>query len=750
MAYVINKSDGTNLTTIQDAAVDTTTSLALVGRNYVGYGEIQNENFLFLLESFANESPPARPIAGQIWFDSTLNILKVYDGAKWVAAGAAAISQEAPATPPTGALWYKQEAGTLHIFNGNDWTFIGPETAEGFQTTAMKSGNILADSGIRYPIVRIFINGIVVGIIANIDFTIDSSEAVPNFTDIKAGLNMSTAYKFVGNLDGNATSATRLQSPALINGVAFSGDQNVTVKAETSNRLISGDYITGADFDGSAQVTWSVDATSSNNIGKIVLRDSAGDFSANNITANLIGNVTGNVTAATGTSNFNVVQANQFIGATLTGNAATATRLSTPRRINGTAFDGTENITVNAAADGLTGTFIANNVVSSNLQAVGTLASLNVDGKITLASNLELFGQGEAIIAANSIVRFRATDSVDNFTLELISNDKATEDGYGPNGGLVPQDDLDGDLGKSTKRFDNVYSRNFAGDLTGNAATATLATRSTNLAGGVLGAVPYQFADGTTRFTPTGSVNQVLKLNGDGEPRWGDATFAPLEFGDYLDGNGATEYPGTFNVRLDVDATPANTAGKVVARDNNGDFVARNITANLIGNANTATELSSNRTINGVVFDASQNITITAEDPNAVDRTGDTMTGRLTLSADPTQNMHAATKRYVDQNSANYTFVYKDQVTVGSYTNQVGSFNNSRNFFDVYPPSGKTMSDLVAFIASIGRIHYAGGVDGNDSIRCEWDIRSDRIRVWVQGTEQRAKPRGNYLAIWSN
>ena len=56
MAYVINKTDGTQLVVLQDAAVDSTTSLSFVGRNYVGYGEIQNENFLFLLENFANIS----------------------------------------------------------------------------------------------------------------------------------------------------------------------------------------------------------------------------------------------------------------------------------------------------------------------------------------------------------------------------------------------------------------------------------------------------------------------------------------------------------------------------------------------------------------------------------------------------------------------------------------------------------------------------------------------------------------------
>ena len=56
MAYVINRSDGTAFTTLQDSTIDTTSSLTLVGRNYIGYGEIQNENFLFLLENFSTSS----------------------------------------------------------------------------------------------------------------------------------------------------------------------------------------------------------------------------------------------------------------------------------------------------------------------------------------------------------------------------------------------------------------------------------------------------------------------------------------------------------------------------------------------------------------------------------------------------------------------------------------------------------------------------------------------------------------------
>jgi hypothetical protein len=49
MPYIINKYSGSELVVLQDGTLDTSTSIGLLGRNYVGYGEVQNENFLFLL-----------------------------------------------------------------------------------------------------------------------------------------------------------------------------------------------------------------------------------------------------------------------------------------------------------------------------------------------------------------------------------------------------------------------------------------------------------------------------------------------------------------------------------------------------------------------------------------------------------------------------------------------------------------------------------------------------------------------------
>ena len=139
MAYVINRSDGTAFTTLQDSTIDTTSSLTLVGRNYIGYGEIQNENFLFLLENFSNTIAPNKPLSGQLWWDTTGPVLKIYDGTKWSEVGAATISATAPVDPQAGAFWYKSGSNTLYTYNGTSWVFIGPETAEGFGVTRARN-----------------------------------------------------------------------------------------------------------------------------------------------------------------------------------------------------------------------------------------------------------------------------------------------------------------------------------------------------------------------------------------------------------------------------------------------------------------------------------------------------------------------------------------------------------------------------------------------------------------------------------
>jgi len=78
MAYTIVKSDGQVLTTIADGQINTdSTSLGLPGRNYAGYGQVLDTNFVHITENFASTEPPPNPLRGQLWYNTNNSTLYV-------------------------------------------------------------------------------------------------------------------------------------------------------------------------------------------------------------------------------------------------------------------------------------------------------------------------------------------------------------------------------------------------------------------------------------------------------------------------------------------------------------------------------------------------------------------------------------------------------------------------------------------------------------------------------------------------
>ena len=479
MAYIINRFSGQQLVVLEDGTLDTSTSLGLLGRNYTGYGETQNENFLFLLENFANDNPPSRPITGQTWYNTDVGALNVYNGTAWAPVGSAVISDTEP-EGFDGGIWYKDITDQLFVYDSGLWKLIGPEAIEGFGMTKVLAEKIRDSNGTEHAALKVVVDGTVLAVCVDDAFTIDDANAIPGFSILQAGTNISTARPVIGSLVGNAESASKLNPGRTINGVYFDGQTDIAITSNTTNTLTRGTYLTGANFNGSIATTWSVDASPSNVIGKIVARDSAGDFSAGTITANLLGNVSGNVTTASGTSTFNIVSANEFIGATLSGNAFTATKLQTARTINTVLFDGSANITVPADGNTLTGTQLAVNIVDSHLTNVGTLSSLDVAGAtgITLGgpstsvAPLRIYLDASTIptlYSRNSGIRFTILDPTQpssTAAISLVNAATALALG-GPNApAMIPVNTATTDLGISTAKWNNVHANFFVGTAT--------------------------------------------------------------------------------------------------------------------------------------------------------------------------------------------------------------------------------------------------------------------------------------------
>lgn len=471
MAYIINKSDGQQLLVLEDGTIDTTYSIGLVGRNYVGYGEIQNENFVFLLENFSNESPPARPLQGQLWYNSQTQLLYVYTGTDWSVVGSAGLSDTPPTNFTAGSLWLRTVDNTLHVRTATGWAFIGPESIPGFGVTRARAGIIKDTLGEDRAVIFLETNGEIIGICSSSAFTIDGNSLIPNISDnIIVGINLSNTAKIQGSITGNAENATRLSNVRRINGIAFDGQQDITIKSSTTKKLIKGTYLLGSDFDGSSDITWSVDATPSNVVGKVVARNSEGGFSAGTIYADLVGDVTGNITAETGTSSFDIVEANAFIGASLSGNAATATKLETARKINGVSFNGSVDITVPAEAGTLTGNTLNSTVLLSSLTSVGTLSNLSVaDAGINIGSGNQMkmfLSLGDPTVKSfTGKLKFDVGNTGPN--LSIVNSSIALSMG-GLEAPSIVSDNIT-NLGISGYKFNNVYANNFIGTtLTSN------------------------------------------------------------------------------------------------------------------------------------------------------------------------------------------------------------------------------------------------------------------------------------------
>ena len=152
MAYQIDRYNNTLLTNVEDGTVDQTTDLKFIGKNYAGYGEIQNENFLFLLENFSGATAPARPLSGQLWYDSSVAKLKFYDGTKWRTNGGSETASTQPTGLSVGDFWWDTTNNQLYVYSGTAFVLIGPQNA-GDGVTQMQSLTILDTAGTQRNII---------------------------------------------------------------------------------------------------------------------------------------------------------------------------------------------------------------------------------------------------------------------------------------------------------------------------------------------------------------------------------------------------------------------------------------------------------------------------------------------------------------------------------------------------------------------------------------------------------------------
>lgn len=219
MAYTINRYNKTTVAVVADGTIDSTLDIKLIGKNYAGYGEVQNENFVNLLENFAGDSEPPRPISGQLWFDTDNNKLKFYDGNKFRSAGGAEISDTEPAasTLAIGDFWYDTVNNQLFAVNSTgSYTLIGPQGVAGSQTTELRTRKVTDNAAGTHNIVEALANGVTAFTISSdAEFTINNVLTNPplvGFTKIRKGITL--AYTNNDALPGQTTGTDRFWGTA--------------------------------------------------------------------------------------------------------------------------------------------------------------------------------------------------------------------------------------------------------------------------------------------------------------------------------------------------------------------------------------------------------------------------------------------------------------------------------------------------------------------------------------------------------
>jgi hypothetical protein len=265
MPYVIKKTDGNIIATVTDGTVDTSsTSLTLLGKNYKGIGEIYNENLVYLLENFANSSPPGNQIKGQLWYDVNTSKLNVYDGSNWRPVGSPFVSNSKPSNLVSGDFWIDTSSQQLKFYDGINLITAGPIYTKNQGKSGWVVEEIVSDNGDTRLVTSLYSAGIRMAILSATEFK--PLVIIDGFTtgldNIRSGLTFSTLVL------GNTVHAVVETAQNLFDTVDGNLDTTKFVRSDKSGSIAGTLSVTGANgvtIGPSADISIYIDATVSPN-----------------------------------------------------------------------------------------------------------------------------------------------------------------------------------------------------------------------------------------------------------------------------------------------------------------------------------------------------------------------------------------------------------------------------------------------------------------------------------------------------
>jgi len=459
MSYTINLTNGNILTTIPDGTINNTScSQVLVGKNYAGYGQFLDDNFVHLLENSANSTPPSVVLTGQLWYNTTSNVLSVYNGVVFKPLAVLSNATTAPTgNNSIGDLWYDSANQQLNVWTGSSWLLIGPIYTASTGVTGAIPTTVTDNATNQHVIIELYAGGTIVGIVSKDTGPWTPSPPIAGFGTIYPGLQLSTtAANGTALFSGTATTAQTLQG--LTASQVMRTDANTatsgTLKVNTAGNAISGAtsaFTVGNNSDFGINISGSnAILTNYDNNGSIIFKNNVsgalttsltltGPTGAVSAAGNIAGNyLLGNLSFATGVPSFgssNISTTGNIQGNYILGNGSQLTGLpATYGNTQVAAYLPTYSGVFTASTISATGNIQGNYILGNGSQLTGlpatygntqvaaylptysgviTAASLSASGNVQ-ASNVSASGS----IVGNSLLIYGSGNILGNLNVQ--------------------------------------------------------------------------------------------------------------------------------------------------------------------------------------------------------------------------------------------------------------------------------------------------------------------------------------------
>lgn len=324
MSYTINLTNGNVFATIPDGTINTASSMTLIGKNYAGYGQFLDDNFIHLLENGANSTAPSAPLTGQLWFNTTSGVLQVYNGTGFKPIGGANASSSAPSNNTIGDLWYDTTNQQLSVYTGSTWLLVGPSVTNG---TGALANTITDNTSTSHPVIQLLVGNTTVGFIST-GAAFTPANGIAGFTTIRPGITLSTEGNAAAPLfQGTATNSQQFNN---LLSSQFMRSDNATATTGTLAVQNNTGLTVGASGEFSVSVANSNVTVQNITTNKnLVFGVNVGGTPTNAITINgSTGNVTiPNLVLSGGSSTFTTLTTNSILngGIANTGNIGNST-----------------------------------------------------------------------------------------------------------------------------------------------------------------------------------------------------------------------------------------------------------------------------------------------------------------------------------------------------------------------------------------------------------------------------------------